>query len=189
MSPPQVNLQCGETASVDVRINDVTDLFGVDIKVSYDPDYVEVVDADSVMPGYQIQPGDYPDVSQSQGLVQANKVETASGTISYTAVRIRPAAPQTGSGVIASIEFRGKAAGTSPVNLVANPSFELGTPMPSDWAAEPPPDVTMQTYEPGLYGDRCVMIHFPDTGDKSWVGWRQDVPIAPGHSYLYSAWV
>jgi hypothetical protein len=35
VSPGTLNLQCGETAVVEIRINNVTDLFGVDIKVSY----------------------------------------------------------------------------------------------------------------------------------------------------------
>ena len=43
VSPPQVNLNCGETETVDIRISNVTDLFGVDIKVSYDPNVVEVL--------------------------------------------------------------------------------------------------------------------------------------------------
>jgi LysM repeat protein len=58
-------------------------------------------------------------VSGGQGLIQVNNVDTATGTISYAAIRLNPAPAQEGSGVIASITFRGRAAGTSPVNLVS----------------------------------------------------------------------
>lgn len=128
VSPAQTNLQCGQTAVVDIRINNVQDLFGVDIKVSYDPNLVEVVDANATALGIQVQPGDFLDVSGGQGLIQVNSVDAGTGTISYAAIRLNPAPGQTGSGVIASITFRGKAAGTGPVKLesvmLSNPTAQ-----------------------------------------------------------------
>jgi hypothetical protein len=58
-------------------------------------------------------------VSAGQGLVQVNTVDTATGTVSYAAVRLNPAPAQSGSGVIAKITFKGKATGTSPISLVS----------------------------------------------------------------------
>jgi LysM repeat protein len=119
VSPAELDLQCGQTAVVEIKINNVEDLFGVDIKVSYNPAILEVVDANPSTPGTQIAPGDMPDVSGGQGLVQVNTVDTAGGTVSYAAVRLNPAPAQSGSGKIASITFKGKAAGTSPISLVS----------------------------------------------------------------------
>lgn len=119
ITPASVELQCGETQVVDIRINDVTDLYGADVRVTYDPSVVEVVDANPTAPGVQIEPGDRPDVSGGQGLVQVNSVDVDTGTISYAAIRLNPAPAQSGNGVIASVTFRGKADGTSPVTLVS----------------------------------------------------------------------
>ena len=77
----------------------------------------------------------------------------------------------------------------SPGNLVQNPSFESGGGAPDGWSGSAPPGVTMGFDSPGLFGDRCVRIDFPDGTDKQWVGWRQDVPVQPGRTYLYAAWV
>jgi LysM repeat protein len=159
ITPSQVSLNCGATKLVEIRINDVTNLFGVDVKVSYDPKVLEVIDADATMPGTQITAGDFPNTSSGQGLIQTNSVDTATGTISYVAVRLSPAPPQTGSGVIASVNFKAKAAGTSQVNLVsamlsdqtakAIPADLVNgkitvtctgpTPTPSTWPGQPTP--------------------------------------------------
>jgi LysM repeat protein len=117
ITPAQVTLQCGETVPVTIRINNVTGLYGVDVRVTYDPATLEVVDFNAAAPGIQIQPGDMPDVANGQGMVQVNNVDPAQGTISYAAIRLNPAEPQSGSGTIATINFKGKAAGTSQVNL------------------------------------------------------------------------
>lgn len=119
VSPAKTVLTCNQSKQVDILINDVTDLFGVDLKIGYDPNVVEVVDADAANPGVQVKPGNLPDVSGGQGLVQENIVDVATGTINYSAIRLAPAPAQSGSGVIVSITFKGKAAGSSPVKLTA----------------------------------------------------------------------
>ncbi len=117
ISPAEALVTCGEIVPVEIRINNVQGLYGVDVRVTYDPSIVEVVDANPTAPGVQIEPGNFPDVGGSQGMVQVNNVDTAQGTISYAAIRLNPAEPQDGSGVIATIKFGGKTNGTSPVNL------------------------------------------------------------------------
>jgi LysM repeat protein len=117
--PADVTLACDQTARVDIRINNVEDLYGIDVKVSFDADVVEVVDANASMPGVQVSPGNMPDVAGGQGLVQVNSVDVSGGTISYAAIRLNPAAPQSGSGIIASVTFKGKGTGTGAVEIVS----------------------------------------------------------------------
>ncbi len=118
VSPAQADLKCGETATIDFRINDVQNLFGIDVKLSYEPDIVKVVDSDTTALGLQVQPGDLPDVSGGQGLVQVNAVDSDAGTINYAAIRLNPAPAQSGSGVMFSVKFKGLATGTSPIKFV-----------------------------------------------------------------------
>lgn len=117
ITPSQIALDCGATTLVDVRVNDVKDLYGIDFKITFDPNILEVVDADAAIAGVQIRPGNLPDTSGGQGFIQSNKVDNAAGNIEYAAVRTAPAAPQSGSGVAASITFRGKGAGKSPITV------------------------------------------------------------------------
>jgi LysM repeat protein/energy-converting hydrogenase Eha subunit A len=119
ITPATVQLACAATQVIQIRINDVTDLYGVDVRLTYNPAVVEVVDANTSAPGVQIASGDLPDVGSGNGYVQVNSVDVDTGTISYAAIRINPAPAQSGSGTIASVTFRGKAAGTSPVTLVS----------------------------------------------------------------------
>ncbi len=119
VSPAQLSLECKVDKLVDIRVNDVKDLYGVDVKITFNPNVLEVVDGDAALPGIQIQPGNLPDTTGGLGYIHTNKADNTAGTIEYVAVRKAPAAPQSGSGVVASITFRGKAAGTSPITLAA----------------------------------------------------------------------
>lgn len=81
----------------------------------------------------------------------------------------------------------------SPRNLIKNGDFEVGEKTPADWAGgaegERPAETVMGLDEPGLFGRRCAKIEIPATSKKAWTGWRQEVPVQPGRTYLYSAWV
>lgn len=81
----------------------------------------------------------------------------------------------------------------SKFNLVRNPSFEIGGNFPKDWegGAEgiQPGGTIMGLDSPGLFGNRCAKIYIPHGAQKAWTGWRQNVPVAPNKTYLYSAWL
>lgn len=119
VSPAVATVACGQTVTVDIQINSVTDLYGLDFKLSYDPAVVEVVDANPSAPGVQIQSGPFPDVTAGRGLIQVNNVDIAGGVISYAAALINPTEPVDGSGVAAQVTFKGLAAGSSPLGFVS----------------------------------------------------------------------
>jgi hypothetical protein len=81
----------------------------------------------------------------------------------------------------------------SPRNLVRNPSFELGADTPADWQGsaegEMPRGTVMGFDAPGRFGGRDVKVQIPHGVDLAWTGWRQDVPVRPGKTYLYAAWL
>lgn len=117
VSPASSNLACDATQVVDIRINDVENLFGVDIRVSFDANVLEVVDADANAASVNITPGDLPAVANNQGMIQTNRADNDSGIVSYAAIRVNPAPAQSGNGVIAQINFKGKASGSSAITL------------------------------------------------------------------------
>jgi hypothetical protein len=81
-----------------------------------------------------------------------------------------------------------------PGNLIKNPEFALGDPMPADWTHDPvPPDsgVTFGVEDPGRasVGKRCVKMHVPPKTPAGWRGWHQTVQVQPNRTYLVAAWV
>jgi len=122
--PASTTIGVGETVSVDIRISNVNNLFGADVRLSFDSNVLEVVDANSLVPGTQITPGTFPDISGGQGFVADNSV--TDGNIGYAVTLLSPAPPVSGSGTLATITFRGKSVGTSNITftsvLLSDPS-------------------------------------------------------------------
>jgi len=111
IDPSSAEVDVGDTMAVDVRIDDVTDLAVTEMFVIFDPDVLEVVDADPDTPGVQVKIGSFLGADVT---VEKNTVDQDAGEISFSQV-----ASDTvdGSGILASITFQGKAAGTSDVSI------------------------------------------------------------------------
>ena len=111
--PLSLELGAGNTSTVDILVEDVTDLYGFEFEITFDPAVLEVVDADPDEEGVQIEAGDF----LSPDWTLDNTVDNDNGTITYALCQMNPSPPQSGDGVLARITWRGKAAGTSPIQL------------------------------------------------------------------------
>lgn len=109
--PSSPQAEVGETVAVDIQVEEVTDLYGVELFLSFDPDLAEVQDADPEQEGVQVQAGSF----LSADFVVQNSADNASGTVVYAVTQTAPRAPAEGSGVLATITFKGFKAGTSPI--------------------------------------------------------------------------
>jgi LysM repeat protein len=114
LDPSTTTLPVGGVAAVDIKIVGVTNLYGVEVRLSFDPTKLSVQDAVQFQTGIQIQPGTLP--NPSDGFVAVNSVDNAAGTIVYAITLLAPAAPVSGSGTLARITFRGLANGQ--VNVI-----------------------------------------------------------------------
>jgi LysM repeat protein len=114
IDPPGREVAVGATTTVDIRIENVSDLFGAEVHLTFDPALLEGVDADAGTAGVQIQPGAF----LSPDFTAQNAVDQAAGKIDFAISQMSPRGPVSGSGVLATITFTGKAAGTSPINFV-----------------------------------------------------------------------
>ena len=112
VDPPSVEVDVGATTTVDLRIENVSDLYYVEVLLFFDPALLEVVDAEPTLSGVQIEPGTFlgPDST-----VDDNGVDSEAGEIIFT--QTAGDEPVTGSGVLATITFRGKASGESEVEF------------------------------------------------------------------------
>ena len=107
--PARVRVDVGQEFTVTLQLQGVTNLYGVDARVSFNPNVVEVVDANAGAAGVQIQRGNFPNASGNWVVKQVadNQVGVAWYAISLNA----PAPGANGSGVLCSIRFRAKANG------------------------------------------------------------------------------
>jgi hypothetical protein len=78
----------------------------------------------------------------------------------------------------------------SPVNLVRNPSFEAPGNEPDGWTHSPADaGVTFALGAPGGFGARHARLTVSPAAKEAWRGWYQAVPVKPGRTYLYGAWL
>jgi LysM repeat protein len=113
LEPSSAAVEVGETTSVQIVVENVTNLFAVEAHLVFDPTILEVVDADSGMAGIQIALGPFATVDY----VAQNTVDLGTGHIDFGYSQMPPSTGRTGTGTVATITFRGKAAGTSPLTF------------------------------------------------------------------------
>ena len=107
-------IQGCETSQVEIWINNVADLYGADVRLSFDPAVLEVVDADAGEPGIQIENGGFLVPPLYTAL---NEADNAAGTIKYAATQLNPTPPANGCGILAIVTFRAKTAGSSDLDF------------------------------------------------------------------------
>ncbi len=91
---------------VEVELNDVENLEGVDFTLSFDSQLLEVKDADAATDGIQTMVGIF-----LQGLVVKNEADNQNGTIRFVTAMGDPGI--TGSGVLTTIKMKALQAGTA----------------------------------------------------------------------------
>ena len=105
----------GSPIRVDIYVEDVADLYGFRVQLSFDPTIVRVRDADPYSPGVQIIPGDFLDPFNQFVLV--NTADNLQGAIDFSVTQTYPAEARDGSGVLGAIIFEGVEEGSSAVHF------------------------------------------------------------------------
>lgn len=111
--PQSIGIKPDAEGTISIRVEGVQDLYGVEFHLAFDPDVVEVVDADTSKPGVQIQPGDWlQDI-----FIAVNAADNATGKIDYAVTLLNPAPPVSGSGIVGTITFKAKSDGVSSLKM------------------------------------------------------------------------
>jgi hypothetical protein len=104
----RVYLETVESANglltVEVRAENVTDLYGLELHLKYDPALLEIQDSQADQVGVQVEPGTLLPVNQ--GFVVANQANQGQGTILYALTLLNPAPAVSGGGPIARLTFK-----------------------------------------------------------------------------------
>ena len=101
-----------KTFRMDIVVADVADLYGAEVHAHYDPALLEVVDEQG-NPAYALVPG--PFLDPANGLIGMNSA--GGGYLDYAVSLKDPAPSAFGGGVLATVYFRAKAAGSAAVQI------------------------------------------------------------------------
>jgi hypothetical protein len=111
--PQTVQLDVDATTVLDLAITQVSGLYGIEAHLRFDPEILEIVDADPTREGVQLEAGTFP----TPDFVALNQVDNAAGTIDYAVTQLSPREPLDGSGVVARITVRAKQPSTTLVEI------------------------------------------------------------------------
>ncbi len=113
-TPATPAVAVGETIDVAVAVENVTDLYGFDIAVGFDPALVEVVDLDPDLDGIQVALGLFLD----PGFVIFNQANNELGQLRLVMTQLNPSTPKSGGGNLLVVRFRALQTGVSPLVVV-----------------------------------------------------------------------
>jgi hypothetical protein len=111
--PQTLKIRVGEVATLDLTVEQVSELFGAQVHLTFDPAVLEVVDADASEEGIQVEPGTLP----TPDFVVQNIADNQAGTVDYALTQLKPSEPRSGDGLLARVTFRGKKAASTQVLL------------------------------------------------------------------------
>ncbi len=113
--PVEAEVVVNQITDVAVEVVGVQNLYAVDISMAFDPQVVEVVDADAKSAGIQVALGTFLD----PGFVIRNAADNGQGALRFVMTQVNPSTPKSGSGNVLVIRLRGKRAGaTSTITLI-----------------------------------------------------------------------
>lgn len=115
VNPPSQSANLNSTVSVEIKVDTVTNLYGVDLRLTFDAAKLEAQDANPSLTGVQIQQGNF--LNPAQGFMAQNVADNTTGQVHYAFVLLSPAPAVSGTGVLARITFRAKAPGNALITL------------------------------------------------------------------------
>ena len=100
--PAVLEIAPGEMATLTVVLAGAQEVYGIDVRATFDPQLVEVVDADPAREGVQFKAGSFP---QPDFLVR-NEADNQAGTLHYAITQVNPTEPASGDGVLFTVQLR-----------------------------------------------------------------------------------
>ena len=160
----QAALQDEKRLVVNIQVYDVTDLYGAELQLKYNPAQLQVEDANQRLDGTQIAPG--PFLAAEDRFVVTNKVDVDAGMVTFVVTLLNPAPPVSGSGVLGTVAFRIVGGGPPVVevtkaqlvssSMVSIPVVTENLPQPS--IVPPSPPLGIPTWEWWAIGIACLLL-------------------------------
>ncbi len=100
-----------------IDVNSVTNLYALDVRLTFNPAVIEVVDYDPGTSVVEVEPIIDPALNFKAGFTVRNEVNNFTGTIWYAATQTAPTPAAAGSGHVARLRLRAKSSASSPFNF------------------------------------------------------------------------
>jgi hypothetical protein len=146
--PSPIEVGVGLVRNVDVVVEGIEGLYAVEVRISFPNTLVQVVDADAVAAGIQVQAGDI--FGGFDTYVVQNRADNATGVIEYIVSITGSQVGASGGGTLLSIPLLGQAAGNAVLSFIEVVLCERdGTSIPVEiGAGQAPIDVVTATSTP-----------------------------------------
>jgi hypothetical protein len=107
--PVRLEIGAGQVETLQVMLVNAKKIYGIDLQATFDPAVVQIMDTDPKHVGIQMTPGTFlkPDYSVR------NSADNKTGLLRYVITQVNPTPPASGKGVLLTIQFQGKTAGTT----------------------------------------------------------------------------
>jgi hypothetical protein len=105
--PLLFTVEVGQVSTLDILLENAVDVYGIDVSGQFDVQAIEVVDANLAIGGVQMVPGIIP----KPDWVFINSADNLTGSFQYVDTQLNPTPPVSGSGIVFSIQVRGKTIG------------------------------------------------------------------------------
>lgn len=125
LAPTLSLIPIGGTACVDLRVEDVDNLFGFETILQFDPTRASIVDAVPGTPGVQVEVGPFLQPANPSNWFVINTANNTNGTVRVAITRMAPESGASGSGVLARICLRGINRGHTPLTLSPSATIML----------------------------------------------------------------
>lgn len=109
IQPEVITVERYAEFTVEVWVEDVVDLYGADIQLTFPDGYLEVLDANPSLPGVQITVR--YDLLQPS-IILRREADNQAGTIWFAATQMNPADPVSGSGALFEFSMKALRPGT-----------------------------------------------------------------------------
>jgi len=109
-SPPSGYILMQDEIAIEVWVSNVNHLYGLDIRATFDPGQIQIIDADPSRDGVQILPR--RDIL-SPDIIVRREADNDKGVIWYAVTQLNPAPPVSGSGAVFAFKMH-------PLNLGVN---------------------------------------------------------------------
>lgn len=99
----------GQVEQVNIILENAQDVYGIDLRAEFDPQAIEIADAEPNSDGVQLLKGSFvkPDFAVR------NEADNTKGTLQYVVTEVNPTPPANGSGIVLSFLVRGIKRGAS----------------------------------------------------------------------------
>jgi hypothetical protein len=114
IAPQSITVNPGDVFTVEVWVDDVLDLYGVDIQLAFPAGALEVVDPNPSTPAIEIIPR--YDLLQPDSILQRS-ADNSAGSIGYVVTQLNPTPAASGSGALFEFQFRALASGTHAITF------------------------------------------------------------------------